>query len=288
MRVRQTRRIALRAGAGRALRLALVGATIAFEALASPPQKPGNVEVTLLSERAAILAGRPFWVGLRMRHDPHWHTYWRNPGDAGIPTSLSWKLPPGFQAGEIEWPFPSRLQRGPLASFAYEGTVLLPVMIFPPRTLLAGQSVNLAATANWLECMENCIPREAKLDLQLAVASAPAKAGSDEALFRAARAALPQALEGARGEAERRGDAIEIRLALPHAGLRKGQLFLEQEDVVDPGAIPVLSEQGGIVTWASRLTPRGKRLPPGSLTAVWVAAAPTARPRALRLDVSLR
>src|SRR6187200_477241 len=49
-----------------------------------------------------VSAGKPLSLGLLIRHAPHWHTYWKNPGDSGLPTTLEWTLPAGVQAGPIE------------------------------------------------------------------------------------------------------------------------------------------------------------------------------------------
>ncbi|HNI86392.1 MAG TPA: protein-disulfide reductase DsbD family protein, partial [Ottowia sp.] len=66
-----------------------------------------------------VLPGQPLWLGLALEHQPHWHTYWKNPGDSGLPTTLAWTLPAGFKAGEIDWPTPSRLPIGPLMNHGY-------------------------------------------------------------------------------------------------------------------------------------------------------------------------
>ena len=71
----------------------------------SPVVKNGSVQVSLVSASAALEAGKPFTIALRMQHDPHWHSYWINPG-TGYPTSLDWQLPPGFTAGPLIWPTP--------------------------------------------------------------------------------------------------------------------------------------------------------------------------------------
>src|SRR5882757_5770087 len=67
--------------------------------------KKGAVEVQLVSDASAIEPGKPFTIALRMKHDPHWHSYWIAPG-TGYATSLTWTLPEGFKAGEIQWPAP--------------------------------------------------------------------------------------------------------------------------------------------------------------------------------------
>ena len=79
-----------------------------------------------------VAAGKPLWLGLKIEHQPHWHTYWKNPGDSGLPTTLQWTLPAGVAPGEIQWPTPGRLPIGPLMNYGYEGTLLLPVAVTVP------------------------------------------------------------------------------------------------------------------------------------------------------------
>jgi hypothetical protein len=72
-------------------------------------------------------------VGLRLVHQPHWHTYWLQPG-TGYPTSIEWQLPPGWTAGPIRWPAPHRVYDSAknLAGNGYEKVVTLPVTLVPP------------------------------------------------------------------------------------------------------------------------------------------------------------
>jgi len=268
--------------------LSLVAPTEPATAAEMPPSaaKPGRVAVELVSEFAAIVPGKPFWVGLRMRHDPHWHTYWRNPGDAGAPTTLAWTMPPGFRAGGIEWPFPERLQRGPLASFGYQGDVLLPVLIFPPPKL--GVASTLAVDARWLECSDSCIPRQAQLTLRLPADAKAAARGLHTAAFVRARASLVQAADGLLATARIRGEALEVMLTLRPGMARRGELFVEPEDIVEPGVIPTLDDTDGKLVWTSRLTPNGRKSVSGSWPAVWVTAPPAGDRRAYRVDIRLR
>ncbi|HET9206299.1 MAG TPA: protein-disulfide reductase DsbD domain-containing protein, partial [Burkholderiaceae bacterium] len=95
---------------------------------ASDRVKTDEVQAQLVAHAPeGVAAGKPLWLGLLLRHAPQWHTYWKNPGDSGLPTTLAWKLPTGVSAGAIEWPTPQRLPIGPLMNYGYEGTVLLPV-----------------------------------------------------------------------------------------------------------------------------------------------------------------
>ena len=120
--------------------------------------EPSHVNVALIPEVRTIAPGTPFTVAVRLKMDPRWHTYWINPGDSGEPTKISWNLPPGFEAGPIQWPYPQRIELPPLVSFGYEGEAALLVRITPPRDLKIGERVTLAAHVSWLECEELCVP----------------------------------------------------------------------------------------------------------------------------------
>jgi thiol:disulfide interchange protein DsbD len=128
------------------------------------PVKTENAEAELVAARDAVEPGKPLLVALRLKARPGWHTYWRNPGDSGQPTSVEWKLPPGFAAGPIRWPVPQRFQTGPLANYGYEGEVLLAAEIGVPAD--AKGRVRLAAKARWLVCdPKHCIPESGEVSL---------------------------------------------------------------------------------------------------------------------------
>ncbi len=129
----------------------------------------GQVEASLVALKATFPAdAREVVVGLRLAHQPHWHSYWIAPG-TGFPTSLTWQLPPGWSAGPIRWPAPKRVYDTSknLAGNGYENVVTLPVDLTPPRGLPPGQPVTLRAKAEWLMCKDVCIPGEAELSLVL-------------------------------------------------------------------------------------------------------------------------
>ncbi len=142
-----------------------------------------------------VAPGQPLWLGLQLQHQPHWHTYWKNPGDSGLPTQLQWTLPAGVTAGDIAWPSPQKITIGSLANLGYEGTVLLPVPLslgkdFQPP-LSGDLEVRLAAS--WLVCKETCIPQEGRFVLHVPVRGSTALHGGD---FEAAQAAQPQPFAG--------------------------------------------------------------------------------------------
>src|SRR5687767_4162927 len=121
-----------------------------------------HVTATLVPEYGSVEPGHPLSVGLHLKMAPEWHTYWKNPGDSGLPTRIAWVLPTGVTAGPIEWPRPHRFTLGGLTSYAYEHEVLLLTRLDVPATL-AGKDLQVRAQVKWLECKEQCIPGRAEL-----------------------------------------------------------------------------------------------------------------------------
>src|SRR5258706_2141303 len=162
------------------------------------PVKTEHVTAELVAERDAVHPGEPMRVGLKLQHAPGWHTYWRNPGDSGLPTELKFVLAAGSEAGGIEWPAPERLPTGPLVNYGYEGELLLPVKYTPPSSAHPGDTLNLRAQAKWLVCREVCIPEGAVLDLRLPVVGAGTTlaATRHSASFASAARAQPVPLRG--------------------------------------------------------------------------------------------
>jgi thiol:disulfide interchange protein DsbD len=208
--------------------LALSLATLALPAGAGPTASTAHVTVALLSERPAVAPGETVRVGLRFDLAPHWHVYWRNPGDSGAAPRFNWRLPEGWRAGAVHWPVPSRIRVGPLTNYGYEGSVtfIVPVEV----GAAAGGSGLVAVRAAWLVCQEECVPEEAELSLTLPVTEPPAPA--DEAVrghFEAVAALWPVPLStGATYTVE--AGRITLRLAgLDWPAERVDDLWLASE-----------------------------------------------------------
>jgi thiol:disulfide interchange protein len=165
---------------------------IAVSSHAAAPPSP-LVRVELLSEAQAVRPGETFWVALRQQIATGWHTYWGvNPGDAGEPTRIEWALPAGFTAGEIVWPYPSRLPVGIAMSYGYEREVVLPIPVTAPPEAAPGSTVTLRGQASWLVCEKTCIPEEAPVSLTLTVATdTPRVDPRGASLIAAARRSVP-------------------------------------------------------------------------------------------------
>lgn len=178
--------------------LAAAAAFGAGAALAQDTVKTENVTARLLSERIALVPGRTAWLALHFEIRAGWHTYWLNPGDAGEKTEIVWSLPPGFAAGEIQWPAPQRLvEPGNIAVYGYTGTATHLVPVTVPADAKPGERITVAAEARWLVCEKICVPEEGKFSLTLPVQAAPPGGdvpvdGRAADLFETARAALPK------------------------------------------------------------------------------------------------
>jgi DsbC/DsbD-like thiol-disulfide interchange protein len=158
--------------------------------VAAPKGTPPRVTVSLVSDIVTIEPGSTFWIGLRQRIAPGWHTYWINPGDSGEPPSIEWSLPAGFTAGPIVWPAPERVPVTPFMSYGYTHEVVLPIQITAPGSLDVGTPVTLRGHVSWLVCERICIPEEADVALTLPVGEGkPAPAPT--ALVEQARRAVP-------------------------------------------------------------------------------------------------
>jgi thiol:disulfide interchange protein DsbD len=162
--------------------------------LAAPPalaQDGGmKVHARLVAEDKTVAPGGTLSVALEEKIAPGWHTYWKNPGDAGAPTEIQWTLPPGWKAGPIQWPRPKRLPVASLMDYGYEGTPWLLTTLTAPAD--ATGPVTIKAAVSWLVCQQICVPEDATVSLTLQAG----KQEADPAVakdFAAARALLPVA-----------------------------------------------------------------------------------------------
>ena len=114
-----------------------------------------------------IKPGTTFTVGVHFSIERPWHIYWKEPGDAGLPTKVSFVLPPGFSAGELQWPpHIEFLQPGNIKGYGYEGETFLKSSVTAPP-VLEGREIALRAHVSWLACSDRCVPGKSDLQLNL-------------------------------------------------------------------------------------------------------------------------
>ncbi len=240
------------------------------------PVRTEHVTAELVAQRAGVAPGQSLQIGLRLQHIPHWHTYWRNPGDSGLPTTLSWTLPAGAQAGAIAWPAPRRIPIGPLVNYGYEDDLLLPLRFTAPADAQPGSTLQLKAEASWLVCNDVCIPENATLTLALPVvaASSTPAPGPLADRFDAAAAEAPVALAGWRAELQRAGRDLQLRL-IRQQPLQAGeslppvQIFPYTEQLLEPARHAAYRTDEGYAVQLA-LAPYANQVPP-DLKAIAVA-----------------
>ncbi len=157
----------------------------------TPVKTDPPLQIRLVSENSAIAPGKPFRLGLHLIHAPGTHTYWKHPGIVGLPTTIRWELPPGFTAGEIQWPAPQVVKMGNHNAQGYEGETLLVVPITPPP-VLSVSSATLSAKVSWMCCGKSCSPaNDVPFTITLPVSDTPRLDSSVAPLFGQFRSKIP-------------------------------------------------------------------------------------------------
>jgi len=152
--------------------LALSSTLVSAEATAQAPDLTPNSDIQLISETVGLRPGSVSTLALRITMDRGWHTYFTNPGDAGLPLSAQWSLPVGVTVSALRYPAPHLVPQAPLMSFAYENEVLVLVDVTVANTVPIGRELPITADVDFLVCAEVCLPASAHVVLaEKAIAS---------------------------------------------------------------------------------------------------------------------
>jgi len=192
----------------------------------STPVRDKNVEARLVASVSTIQPGVPFTLGLQFTIDRTWHTYWANPGETGIPTSLELTLPEGFTAGPLQFPVPKKFITDygfgvREAGYGYETSVIHPMTVTPPAPLTHGQKITLSGKSAWLMCDPNtCVPGKADLSITLEVGAAAAPSPEATAIASAV-SRLPQPV-AAPAKVALEGTQVVLTATLPAGSIPEG------------------------------------------------------------------
>ena len=129
-----------------------------------------HTQAKLILSADTAKPGDTIFAGVDLKMDAGWHTYWKNPGDAGSPTKIEWQLPPGISVGEIQWPLPEKIPPAEVTTYGYENEVVLIVPLKIETDFPTGQ-IDLKAKVSWLECKESCIPADANVAAKINIGS---------------------------------------------------------------------------------------------------------------------
>lgn len=199
-----------------------------------------HARATMLAEVRRAQARQPFLAAVEIATDPHWHVYWRNPGDSGVPTKIAWRAPKGWRVEPLEWPIPRRFSTGGIAAYGYTGKTLFLARVTPSSSPGA-----LSAKVDWLVCADACIAGGANPSLRIPVGrltTAPTAAR-----LRAARAALPRPASGWTVAATR-GKTVILEARPPAGTVRpagRAEFFPQESGVVDHGKPALATFKGG-------------------------------------------
>lgn len=201
---------------------------------AAPAQaQVGPVSIALSLHRDPSDAPDLIWAVVELSHEPHWHTYWKNPGDSGRPTELRFSLD-GQPLSVIQraWPSPRRIAVGPLASYGFEGVAYLGAQVRLPKGV-RDASNRLVLQANWLICKDICIPGEVTLSRPLVLTGGP----SDSEIWSRFKGGLPHPASMRAAGFSLDESAKRLRLWADAPAIdRGGYMFAEVEGLINPSA----------------------------------------------------
>ena len=209
----------------------------------------GDVRSAIRLVGGSLPAGQttPMRAGLEIQLKPGWHTYWRYPGDAGVPPRFDFAGSQNVKAVEILWPAPQRIPEEGMVAIGYTGDVMLPIAIVPQDV---SKPVLLHLKLDYAVCEKLCVPAEGKAELLLT--GGPS---SQDAALAAAAARIPRKV--ALGQ----GTALAIKSVRREKGGGRPRIIVDV--AAPPGTTPVLFAEGPAPDWALPVPARIDGAPAG-------------------------
>lgn len=130
------------------------------------------VEPRIISESDVLVPGKTIKIGVVFDLKPDWHIYYKDAGEAGMPTQVNWKLPEGFKTGELLWQKPNKFVDSGIVTYGYSKSTLIASELEVPSNLKQGDKVDISASLKWLSCKEICLPGGSEVKLSLPVGEA--------------------------------------------------------------------------------------------------------------------
>jgi DsbC/DsbD-like thiol-disulfide interchange protein len=211
----------------------LVFSSNLIQAQSSGWVKASHLKAELVSNYQDVRPGQKLELALHFIPEPHWHTYWQNPGDSGLATKIEWTLPEGVTAGPVQWPAPSAISVPPLVNYGFEGpTILLSELSIPAN--FNDSQLQIKAKVDWLVCQEICIPAEAEFGLNLAVTKTAVEARDYYKLFEQARQNQPKVVR-LQGRYDVQNQNFSAAVQMPE-DLKVSAFFVAAPELVDHAA----------------------------------------------------
>ena len=239
---------------------AAAGQTAAFGE-AGPFAGTEHVSAVLSADLGAAVPGEGFRLGLGQTIDEGWHTYWRNPGDSGAATQLTWTLPEGVEAGPVQWPLPEAIPYFDLMNYGYEDEAFFVTDFMLASDWPAGKPVEIGLRADWLVCSDICIPESVDLALTLPTASGPPRAHPINGhAFDEAEATFPRAspFRASLAGADDETFLLAIDGLPPSSRVDDAYFFAGSPGIVRHAAEQVVSVENGRLVLAIEREPAGE------------------------------
>ena len=143
--------------------------------LDSLPTTQGPLTMKLVYPANGLGSGtkQKVWVGWHIERDHGWHTYWKHPGDVGIPPQVKWDLPAGCEAGEIVFPPPKRVSMAGISAQGHHGKTLFLIPFYFSDIPEDQHEIHLTGRFSWMACSRICMPSTTKLSLTIPVVREP-------------------------------------------------------------------------------------------------------------------
>lgn len=272
--------------------LTLLTAALPLHAQQAPVRDPSpHSDVALIADRTAVQPGDTFTAAVRLTLDPGWHTYWVNPGEAGLPIRVTWSLPAGVTVSALHFPTPHLAPQPPLMSYGYEREVLVLVDVSVAPNAVSSGPLRLSGKADWLACAEICLPASGDVALSVPMGAGGTASGSAPAI-EATRAQLPRPSGDwlVRGMRTDSGFTL-VALAPPAAAatLTTPYFFIDSTGIVEHAAVQRVARSGDtlVIAVATARTAGTLTTVRGVLSADVGAAAPRGFAIAATLDAAL-
>ena len=253
----------------RLLRLLFIGLVLAAaagdaRAAAGAWATTERVEARLVSAVEGVGDLRTLPLGFELKLKPGWKTYWRSPGDAGLPPQLDWAQSKNIESARIAYPAPHRVTLLGLQTYGYSDHVVFPIAAEAKEP---GKPLDAKVSATILVCEKICVPET--FELALSVPAGPATPGAEAQIVNRFRAAVPgdgtaSGLMIERVSEARVGEKAALKVELAsREPFSKPDVFVETDPQLALDAPTVVTEPGR----ASLLLPLVNPLPPGTALA---------------------
>ncbi len=228
--------------------VAFAATTVSAEFSPAETVKTEHAFSELLVERQGFAPGETTWFALRQELQLGWHVYWKNPGDSGLPLSLTWTLPEGYTAGEPVYPTPERIIIEPLANYGHHGEPVFMAAVTAPEDAQVGDEIVVEVSAFWLICAEICVPEEGQFRLTLPVVEAPTLNTRGAAIIEEARTLTPVSHDGA-AVFSAHSEKMELQVDWANRPAPRDVYFFPVlEGLVEPVAAQTFTVQDGSLT----------------------------------------